>query len=50
MFYSVKIFRTPSPGDSISGNPERIAPRKLREELGYIEVLQQKAGSLNIKR
>ena len=50
MFYSVKIFRTPSPGDSISGNPERIAPRKLREDLGYIEVLQQKAGSLNIKR
>ena len=46
--YSVKIFRTPSLGDSILSNPERISPRKLGEQLGYIEVLQQRAGSLNI--
>ena len=37
-FYSVGIFRTSSPGDSISSNPERSAPRRLGEESGYIEV------------
>ena len=38
MFYSVGIFRTPSPGGSISSDPERIAPRWWGEELGYTEV------------
>ena len=46
------IFRTLRPGDSISSNPERTALR--RWEVGssqvYIEVLQHRAGSLNIDR
>ena len=50
MFYSTGIFRTSSPGGSISSNPERIAPRRGGGEPGYIEVLQQKAGIQNIKR
>ena len=49
MFYSVGIFRTSNLGDSISSDPERTAPRRRGEEPGYIEVLQQRAGSLNIK-
>ena len=44
------IFKTASPGDSISSDPKRIALRRQVEEPGYIEVLQQRAGSLNIKR
>ena len=32
------IFRTSSPEDSVSSNPEKIAPRKLGEKSGYIEV------------
>ena len=44
------MFRTCSPGDNISSNPERTALRRQGEEPGYIEVLQQKAGNLNIKR
>ena len=44
------IFRTSSPGDSISSNPKRIALRRQGEEPGYIEVLQQRAGSQNIQR
>ena len=46
------IFRTSSPGDSISSEPERTAPRRqgmLGEESGYVEVLQQRSGSLNFK-
>ena len=50
MFYSVGIFRTSSPGDSISSNSERTAPWKWGKEPGYIEVLQQRVGSLNIRR
>ena len=50
MFHLVGIFRTSSPGDSISNNPEKTAHRKLGEEPDYIEVLQQRAGSLNSKR
>ena len=49
MFYSVGIFRTSSPGDSISSNSERTAPRRRGEEPGYMYVLQQRAGSLNVK-
>ena len=30
IFYSVVIFRTSSPGDIISGKPERITPRRQR--------------------
>ena len=50
MFHFLGIFRTSSLGDSISSDPERADPRRWGEEPGYIEVLQQMAGSLNIKR
>ena len=50
MFYSVGVFRTSGLGDSISSNPARTALRRGGEEPGYIEALQQWAGSLNIKR
>ena len=50
MFYLVGIFRTSSPGDSISNDSERTTLRQRGEKPGYIEVLQQRAGSLNIKR
>ena len=49
IFYLLDIFRTSSLGDSISSNPEKTAPRRWEEEPGYIEVLEQMAGSLNIK-
>ena len=49
-FYSMGMFETSSPGDSTSSNPERTALRRGGKEPGYIEVLQQKAGSLNIKK
>ena len=45
MFYLVGIFRTLSPGDSISSNPERTAPRRQDGEPGYTEMLQQSTGS-----
>ena len=44
------IFRTSSLGGRISSNPERTAQRSGGEEPAYIEVLQQRAGNLNIKR
>ena len=50
MFYSAEILRTSSPGDSISSSPERTAQRKQEDEPGYTEILQQRAGSRNIKR
>ena len=50
MFYLLRIFRTSSLGDSISGNPEITAPKRWGQEPGYIEVLQQRASGLNIKR
>ena len=43
-----EIFRTWRLGDCILSNSERIAPRRWEEEPSYIEVLQQRAGSLNI--
>ena len=49
MLYLVGIFRTSSPGDSISSNSERTAPRRQEEDPGYIEFLKQRAGSLNIQ-
>ena len=50
MFYLVGVFRTSGLGDSISSNPARTALRRGGEEPGYIEVLQQRADSMNIKR
>ena len=51
MFYLVGIFRTSSSGGSISSIPERIAPRRRGwGEPGYVGVLQQRAGSVNVKR
>jgi len=46
----VEIFRASSSRDSISSNPERTPLRRPGEEPGYREVLQQRAGLLNIKR
>ena len=43
-------FRTSSSGHRIPSKPERTAMRRWGEELGFIEVLQQRADSLNIKR
>jgi len=50
MFYSVGIFKTASPEDSITSNPERTVLRRQREEPDHTEVLQQRAGNLNVKR
>lgn len=50
LFYVVGNFRSSSLGDSISTDPERTALRRRGEEPGSIEVLQQRAGSLNVKR
>ena len=49
MFYSMGILMTSSPGDIIINSPGRNALRRQEEGPGYIEVLQQMAGSLNIK-
>ena len=48
MFYLVDV-RTSNPGGSISSNPEGTAPKRQGEEPGYTELLQQRAGNLNIK-
>ena len=37
-FYMAGIFRTLCPADSISNDPERIAPRRWGEESGYEEA------------
>ena len=50
MFYLVRILRTSSLGGSISSNPERTTLRRRGDEPDYIQVLQQIAGRLNIKR
>ena len=50
MFYSAGIFRTSSPGDSISSDPERTIMEKTGEEPDCIEAWQQSTGRLNIKR
>ena len=50
MFYLTGIFRTSSLEDGISSNLERIVLKRREEETGYMEVLQQRAGSRNIKR
>ena len=50
IFYFLGSFRASSSEDSISGNPETTALRRQEEEPGDIEVLQQRAGGLNIKR
>ena len=46
----VGTFRTSSQADSVSSNPERTALRKQGEDPCYMEVLRQRADSLNIKR
>ena len=43
-------FTTLSPEGSISSNSERTAQRRWRWEPGYLEVLQQRSGSLKGKR
>ena len=46
MFYSAEIFRT-----SAQETASQVAlPRRQGEEPGYIEILQQRAGSQNIER
>ena len=50
MFYLLGNFRTSSPGGSISSNPERTAVKRWGEEPCYVELLQWRAGSLNVKR
>ena len=50
MFYLVEMFRTSSLGDSNSSNPKRTAQSRRGEKPGNTEVLQQRTGSLNIKR
>ena len=42
------IFRPLSLGDSISSDPERTVLRRQGEKPGYIQVLQQRASSLNV--
>ena len=42
MFHLVGIFKTSSPGDSISSDRERTALRRREGEPGYVEVLQPK--------
>ena len=51
MFYLVEIlgFQAQKTASQVT-NPERTAPKRQREETGYIEIFQQRAGSLNIKR
>jgi len=49
MFYLAGMFRTSSSGGIISSNPDRTAPRRRGEELGYTGILQQRAGSRNIQ-
>ena len=50
LFYSVGSFRTSNPADSILSDPKRTALRRRGEKPGYIEILQQRAGNLTIKR
>ena len=50
MFYLVGILGTSNPENRISSNPKRPAAWRQGDEPGYIEVLQQRAESLNIKR
>lgn len=50
MFHFLGIFRTLSPGGSISSNTERTVQRRPGGEPGHTKVLQLWAGSLNIKR
>ena len=48
MFYLVGIFRTSSLGSQVALR-ELLQGGEGRGEPGYIEILQQRAGSLNIK-
>ena len=42
------IFRPLSLGDSISSDAERTVLGRQGEQPGYIQVLQQRAGTLNV--
>ena len=44
------FFRLQAQETSISSDPKRTVLRRWGEEPGYTEVLQQRAGSLNIRR
>ena len=48
IFYLRGIFRISSPGSSISSNPGRTALRRWWGEIGYLEVLQQRADGQRI--
>ena len=48
IFYLTGIFKTSSPGSSILSNLGRTSLRKWWGETGYMEVLQQRAGSQRI--
>ena len=60
MFYLVGIFRTSSPRDSISNNPDRTVPTRGGGggggqfggwgKWGHIEVLPKRVDSMNLKR
>ena len=51
MFYSMGIFRTSSPGDSISSNPERTAPGRQGVGSQVIQTFCNKGQAVgNIKR
>ena len=46
MFYSLGIFRTSSPGDSISKDSERTFWRKQWKKSGYIKFATKRKGRL----
>ena len=46
MFYSLGIFRTSSPGDSISDDTERSSWRKQWKKSGYIKFATKGTGRL----
>ena len=48
MLFSMGIFRPLSLGDSISSDAERTVLGRQGEQPGYIQVLQQRAGTLNV--
>ena len=50
LFNLVGIWGTSNPEDSILSDTERTAPRRKGKDPSYIEVLQQRADSLNIKK
>ena len=43
-------FSTSGLGSSVSSNFERTAMRRWGEEPGYVQILQQRAGGLDVKK